>query len=86
MEAQGADLVVINKFDLVEAEGRGFRSLIVAALGRGVPVLLGVSDTHRLAFERFAEGMATDLRPDEAAILAWCRAAIGQSTCQTEEM
>ena len=70
----GADLVVLNKFGLSEAEGRGFRTLIAEALGRGVPVLIGLSDTHRAAFERFAGGMATALPPDEEAILGWCRA------------
>lgn len=74
--ADGADLVVLNKFGLSEAEGRGFRALIAEALGREVPVLTGLSDTHRAAFERFADGMATALPPDEAAILAWCRAMV----------
>lgn len=68
----GADLVVLNKFGLSEAEGRGFRALIADALGRGVPVLLGLSDRHRAAFDQFSGGMATALRPDIAAILAWC--------------
>ncbi|MBA3909473.1 MAG: 3-dehydroquinate dehydratase [Rhodobacter sp.] len=71
--ASGADIVVLNKFGLSEAEGRGFRSLIAEALGRGVPVLTGLSETHRAAFERYADGMAIALPPDEEAILAWCR-------------
>lgn len=84
LEASGADLVLLNKFGLSEAEGRGFRVLIAEALGRGVPVLTGVSDTHRAAFEHFAEGLATHLPPDEDAILAWCRAAVTEAP-QTEE-
>lgn len=73
---EGADLVLLNKFGLSEAEGRGFRALIADALGRGVPVLIGVSDTHRPAFETFADGMATVLPPDDEAILDWCRAVL----------
>ena len=75
LATDGADLVVLNKFGLSEAEGRGFRALIAEAVGRGLPVLLGLSDTHRAAFDEFAGGMATALRPDEEAILAWCRLA-----------
>lgn len=73
---EGCDLVVINKFGLSEAEGRGFRSLIVAALGRGTPVLIGLSDRHRAAFEAFADGLATALPPEPGAVAHWCRAAM----------
>lgn len=86
LTAEGADLVVLNKFGLSEAEGRGFRTLITVALGRGVPVLIGLSDAHRAAFKRFAQGMATDLLPDEDAILAWYRAAADHGGRTTEEV
>ncbi|MDA7427599.1 DUF2478 domain-containing protein [Primorskyibacter aestuariivivens] len=69
----GADLIVLNKFGLSEAEGRGFRGLIAEALGRGIPVLTGLTDAHRPAFELFAEGTATALAPEEGVILDWCR-------------
>lgn len=72
----GAELVVINKFGLREAEGRGFRSLIAAALSRNVPVLVGVTETHRPAFLKFAGGMATILKPSEKQVLAWCRNSV----------
>jgi hypothetical protein len=86
LEAGGADLVVLNKFGLAEAEGRGFRALIAEALGRGVPVLTGVSATHRAAFEAFAEGMATHLPPEEDAILDWCRSSFSRDASVTEEV
>ena len=76
LAAEGADLVVLNKFGLREAEGHGFRPLIANALATGIPVLLGISDTHRAAFDQFADGMATTLTSDEEAILTWCRTAI----------
>ncbi len=76
----GADLVVLNKFGLREAEGHGFRVLIADALESGIPVLLGVSDTHHAAFERFADRMAATLPPDQSAILAWCKTAIALSS------
>ena len=76
LAAEGADLVVLNKFGLGEAEGRGFRALIAEALSRGVPVLIGLSETHRAAFERFSEGMSIALPPDETAIFDWCQAMV----------
>jgi hypothetical protein len=86
LQAGDADLVVLNKFGLREAEGHGFRTVIAEALGRGVPVLTGVSDTHKAAFERFAEGTATHLEPREDAILAWCRSVVGRDATLTEEV
>jgi len=79
LAAEGGDLLVLNKFGLSEAEGRGFRALISEALGRGMPVLLGLPEVHRAAFERFADGMTTTLPPEEAAVLAWCRGAVGRA-------
>ncbi|MBT6546372.1 MAG: DUF2478 domain-containing protein [Rhodobacteraceae bacterium] len=75
---EGADLIVLNKFGLREAEGHGFRALIADALGCGIPVLLGVSDTHRPALQRFTEGLITNLPHDEKAILEWCRRVVVQ--------
>ena len=76
--ADGADLIVLNKFGLSEAEGRGFRALIAEALARGIPVLTGLSETHRAAFEHFAEGLGVALPPEEKTVLAWCRSALGR--------
>lgn len=75
LDTTGADLVVVNKFGLREAEGRGFRPLIATALGRNIPVLVGVPDTHRAAFDRFADGLATNLPPHKDTIVAWCKQA-----------
>ncbi|EPX77159.1 hypothetical protein thalar_02880 [Litoreibacter arenae DSM 19593] len=76
LAANGADLVVLNKFGISEAEGRGFRALIGEAVANGVPVLVGLSETHRAAFGRFADSMAIDLPPSEEGVIAWCRAVI----------
>jgi nucleoside-triphosphatase THEP1 len=67
----GADLLILNKFGKHEAEGRGFVPLIAEALSREIPVLLGVSEANRAAFDVFAEGAATDLPAERAAILDW---------------
>ncbi|MGX9353107.1 DUF2478 domain-containing protein [Shimia sp. W99] len=89
----GIDLIVLNKFGISEAEGRGFRVLIAEALSRNIPVLIGVSDAHRAAFERFADGMATALSDSESAVVTWCLAAVANSvessgeepTCRQQE-
>lgn len=83
LKADGADLVILNKFGLSEAEGRGFRALIVEALGIGLPVLIGLSPTHRVAFECFSGGLATSLPPYEGAILEWYQQeASARAPCQ----
>lgn len=80
LHSKRVDLVVLNKFGLSESEGRGFRALIADALGKGVPVLTGVSETHRAAFDDFAGGLAARLPPEEDAVLDWCRAAVAGAT------
>lgn len=84
LSEQGADLVVLNKFGLSEAEGRGFRAMIADAAVQGVPMLIGVSQTHRAAFERFADGLSVDLRPDAEDVFDGCRAAIHQTQASSE--
>lgn len=80
LAAEPVDIVVLNKFGLSEAEGRGFRPFIAEVLARGIPVLIGVSDTHRAAFERFSDGIDIALPADREAILAWCHSAIAPGT------
>lgn len=64
-------LLMINKFGKHEAEGRGFRPLIGEALGRGIPVLLGVNDSNLPGFLAFAGDLAEELEHDPAALDAW---------------
>ena len=67
----GADMMIINKFGKHEAEGRGFRPVIAAALERDVPVLVGLNPLNREAFERFSGALATELTSDPETVLAW---------------
>jgi hypothetical protein len=71
--SSGPRLLIVNKFGKQEAEGRGFRPVIGQALAMGVPVLTTVGARNRPAFDAFAEGMADQLPPDEAAVQEWCR-------------
>ncbi|MBY6092239.1 DUF2478 domain-containing protein [Maritimibacter alkaliphilus] len=69
--AEGADLVIVNKYGKQEIGGRGFRPVINEALGAGVPVLTAVNPDNIAAFEEYAEGMGEALPPEEDAVLDW---------------
>lgn len=70
-----ADLFILNKFGPEEAVGRGFCAAIGTALERDIPVLVGLSEASKAAFETFSGGLATALAPQPDAILAWFRGA-----------
>lgn len=61
---EGAQVLVLNKFGVHEAAGRGFRGVIAEALGQGVPVLIGVASKNRAAFDAFAGDLADAVEED----------------------
>lgn len=65
------DLMMLNRFGKQEATGHGFYPVIVSALERGVPVLVGVNDLNRPTFEAFAAGLAVELLDSQSAVLGW---------------
>ena len=71
---RGADLVIVNKFGRVEAEGGGFRDLIAQALDSGIPVLVAVPPKFQGAFTEFAGDLSQAVEP--GAALDWCRGAV----------
>ncbi len=68
-------LLLVNKFGKQEAEGRGFRELIGAALAQDIPVVVGLNGLNRDAFEAFCGGLAVPLAPDLQGLLDWFDAA-----------
>ena len=68
-----ADLFILNKFGPEEAAGRGFCSAIGTAIERGIPVLVGLGEASKPAFDGFTGGQATVIAPQPDAILAWVR-------------
>jgi nucleoside-triphosphatase THEP1 len=72
---RGADLLIVNKFGKREAEGRGFRQAIEAAIDRGIPVLVAVSAANLASWQQFAGGLDARLPVDAALIATWCRQA-----------
>lgn len=72
----GIDVVIVNKFSKSEAEGAGLRQVIEAAVVAGLPVVVGINASSRVAWDDFA-GAETQWLPHEAdAIIAWCEAAL----------
>lgn len=67
----GVDLLVINKFGKVEAEGGGFRNAIGMALALGIPVLTSVNPSFEAAWQEFTGGESERLAPREDALAAW---------------
>lgn len=70
--AAGVDLLIVNKFGKLEAQGRGLRPQIAEALLAGIPVLLGVSRLNLDAFLAFAGDGFARIGPDQGAIQSWC--------------
>ena len=77
-----ADLLIVNKFGKHEAEGRGFRDVIAEAVAMEIPVLVGLNALNRPAFETFAEGLAIQLPPELAALMAW----VNEVTASADEL
>lgn len=68
--AQAPDLVIVNRFGQLEADGGGFRAELLELMAAGVPLLTSVSPRHLEAWQRFTGGAAT-LPAERQAIDAW---------------
>lgn len=75
--ADGADLVVINKFGKAESEGHGLLSCFAEAVTAGIPVLTAVREPFIADWQAFHGGMAVALPPEHKAILDWYEAVSG---------
>ena len=70
--AEGAELLIVNKYGKQEIDGRGFRPLIGEALAAGIPVLTAVNRGNVEKFLDFAEDLAEALPDDAQAVFDWC--------------
>ncbi|MEX5728145.1 nucleoside-triphosphatase THEP1 [Rhodovulum iodosum] len=71
--AAGADLLIVNKFGKLESQGRGLCGAIAEAIGRDIPVIVGVNDLNLEAFLDFSDGLATALLPRRDVLMGWVR-------------
>jgi Protein of unknown function (DUF2478) len=69
--AAGADLVIINRFGKLEAEGEGLISLIKQAGDADIPVLIAVPEHRFAAWIRYSEGMSVRLACHRGALDLW---------------
>jgi nucleoside-triphosphatase THEP1 len=67
----GAEVLVVNKFGKLEAQGRGYVPLIAEAMARDMTVLVGVNGLNLPDLLAFCDGMATALPADPDAIADW---------------
>lgn len=69
--AEGADLVVVNRFGELEAAGGGFAAEMLALMAEGIPLITIVSERHLEAWQKFSGGAALRLPPSREALEAW---------------
>lgn len=66
-----ADLLIVNKFGKLEAQGRGLCPAITMAMDMDIPALVGVNEMNVPDFLAFSDGAAEALRPDALAMRTW---------------
>lgn len=73
--ARGAepDLIVVNRFGILEADGKGFAQEMLDFMAQDVPLLTVVSETYLDAWRIFTGGLAQELPPERDALYAWAR-------------
>jgi nucleoside-triphosphatase THEP1 len=69
--AQGADLVIINRFGKRERDGKGLASLMERALDADIPVVIAVAGDRFADWIKFAGGMSVKLACERAALDQW---------------
>lgn len=67
----GPDLVILNKFGKLEAEGRGLRDTLADAVQLGVPIVVGVPYRNIEQWRAFAEGLAEECAIGSPRLHEW---------------
>jgi hypothetical protein len=65
------DLIVINKFGIAEAEGKGILQELFTALELGIPVLTSVSGRYRDDWNKIMDDSGQFLAPTVSALKNW---------------
>jgi nucleoside-triphosphatase THEP1 len=69
--SDGVDLVVINRFGKLEAEGQGLIHLIRSAIDADIPVVTAVPEHSFAAWLNYSDGMSVRLPRRRAALDHW---------------
>jgi hypothetical protein len=83
----GADLVIINRFGKLEAEGTGLIDEIARALSFDIPVLIAVPEFRFSEWLSFCKGMGVKLPCRSGSLQSWWNAMIvGEPRSRRERM
>lgn len=69
--AEGADLLIVNRFGKRERDGKGLAHLIERALAADIPVVIAVASERFADWIKFADGMSVKLACDRQALDGW---------------
>lgn len=73
-QSQPVDLLVVNKFGKLEAEGGGFVAEILSAAAQGIPVVTTVHERRLECWREFTGDLSQQLFPSLASTLNWWQA------------
>ena len=79
------DLLILNKFGKVEAEGRGLLDLVAMAVDRGIPVVIGVPIRNLEAWRNFAGGMSVEFSSDPSEVAGWLNRTFPVAVAQSPQ-
>jgi nucleoside-triphosphatase THEP1 len=65
------ELVILNKFGKLEAEGRGLRDTLSDVVQLGVPIVVGVPYRNIAQWRAFTEGLAEECPIDSSRLHEW---------------
>lgn len=80
----GVDLVVINRFGKLEAEGKGLTGLIEHASDADIPVLIPVPEHRFYAWIQYSRGMSVRLACCRNAVNKWWRSVARASRLERD--
>jgi hypothetical protein len=80
---RGVDLVIVNRFGKLEAEGQGFIDLIKQAVSADIPALIAVPEHRFAAWTRYSGGMHVRLPCRRAALDRWWQSVAGATSGRT---
>jgi hypothetical protein len=79
------ELLILNKFGKVEAEGRGLLDLVAIAVDRRIPVVIGVPIRNLQAWRNFAGGLSVEFSSNPSEIADWLNRMFPAATAQRSE-
>jgi nucleoside-triphosphatase THEP1 len=65
------ELLIVNKFGQLEADGGGLAEVITEAIDLGIPVLVGVPERHIKRWREFTSGLAEEAMIDSPRVQQW---------------